>query len=406
MADLICAGCRSNVNVPAGYDSPTIRCGICWTELPIGGAAKPASAAKIVLPTKPAVPSKPAVAVAKSVAAVVLPTGTKSADGMAPLDALIHQASLKLSPPNAAPPPVPVVAKVIAIPTPSSAAVNLPVVVAAVAKPLAKKASAIVKQTPEPEVDPDRRQRPTKRRPRDDDEDDDQPRSKRRARQTNNTPMIATIIGGVVVLVAILGGVGYFVFGGSDSKTPTANNPAAFNNQKANNGANPVAFNLPKIEPLGRGNPPAGAPMSALKPLATAPDDGFGVLMPGNVSIMPLHLERLNAVFTAPIFGTGKRFFSISSGQRFEVKYIDAPPNTTPNLLALLGNGREVPEVACTIDTHAGFEYTTMGEISRITQVGQRVFLFRVGLIPAFGNAEAQEALAKQFFDSIRITHK
>src|SRR5207253_467326 len=33
---ITCPSCKSPVEVPAGYDAETIRCGICWAEIDVG----------------------------------------------------------------------------------------------------------------------------------------------------------------------------------------------------------------------------------------------------------------------------------------------------------------------------------------------------------------------------------
>jgi hypothetical protein len=409
--------------VPDDHPEPTVRCGICWTEVPVGPRPTPPPVAPptaILLPPKPAAASgvnklPPGVRLADP-----LPAGGRPAAGMAPLEALVQRAAARLAPPAPARPADPpivevpvVVAEVVTAAPPAPPPVVVPAAPPAV--PVLAKARD---DRPRPR-DPDDDGRKPRFRARDededeDDEDDDLPR---RGRTTRTGPLVAVIAGGAVTLVAVLAGVFFVVRGvGDGSAAPTATAPAADPGRAA---ANPLPqFQPPADPPAGGGFAPApGAVNDPRKPFpdpewrAVAGADGFAAEVLGDARDRPNPFERFHDPAQPFARGQGKAYTSHGPWFEFEVRYADAPKGVSPDLPKMMAHpfGKAERAAAADVAGHPGFELVEQDQFRtdarRAVRVGCRVFVFRAELRNAFGRTAADaDAARKRFFDSIKIT--
>lgn len=432
---ITCTGCRAPVAVPRDHADPTIRCGICWTEVAV--APRPAAAKSV-----------PALPVAQPLTARPTATipGVKPAAGMAKLEGLIQKAGARLAGPAAtatATPAIPVATlkpkTAEAVPLPSIQPVPVPVTVAPVPVPVPVPVQPAPVPPPAPgplivqgeiaekETRSSRRRdddddRPSYKRRRDDDDDDDDDRRSRRRGEGGNAGLIGVIVGGVALFVLLGVGVYYLT---RPARTPAVPQPdvAVAPPNGMNVAGNPaIPFNLPNPDaapqPAPGFNPFQGMPnvpppnFGGRPPVAlnwaeyagdgykvkfgSATREGFALLQLQDDNFWPYHARGKSVKTTDP------------PAAKMEVITVDAPQGLTPDLRKLAEPfGRVERVTACKVADRDGFEYEDRGGITtttRIVQVGCRVFVFKFTGWEAIADKASVEEAKKTFFDSISIT--
>jgi hypothetical protein len=463
-AQLNCPSCRSPVTVPADFADTTIRCGICWTEVPVPKAEN----APVLKPvSQPAVPTaKPLPANGSGAAkpsgvrvAAALPDGAKPAAGMARLEALIHKAGTRLR--EAAPvvPAKPVTAVRVVVAPPAAPVKAAPAAVVAepaveIIEPEIVAEVPVIRPTPaaDPPVitpstarprtgrrvddEPKRKPRFKNRDDRDDDDDDRHP--PRRA--TKKGTLVLAVSAGVAALFLFAVGA-FFAIKYAVSTDPddpaNGNEPGAGNNFNPQANANPLpAFRVPDplpAAPLPNNVPPADnnpAPFNPpqfnpppFNPLPPKPAkefvwktfsaDGFSADFPDEVQTDPRHWLHVHGTGAAARAGfvkaDGKKFTVRGAGYLFEASYVDLPAQFEPDYKRVLTPFEQQNVVACKFAGLQGYEFVKTGfgtDVKKVVQVGRRMFVFyaQTNIAFAFDRDEKKaEEARKKFFDTVRF---
>jgi hypothetical protein len=376
MIDLTCPHCKAVVAAREADRGETIRCGICWNEVPVPAAA-PASApapAAIEPPAGPA-PAK----------ATVLPTAkllpTKPASEVAPQ-------------------PAP---RVVAAPVRAVPVAPLPV-------------------SPVRDVAPPLRMRSTRR---DDDEDDNADR------EPHKSPV------GVLVLVSLLGllivggltaGIIILVRNAESGDSADGSKPATKDGyvepkqmwDPKNDVGQPAP--PPANEPIPPFNPIPNNPAPFVMPPAKEPDwvpvnkaDGFKALVPGRTIV-----RDGSPLMVLPMYIRGKTYqtfphvFAIGVANiRVQIDCIDIPSEYAFDLEKVLRNMshlRSGPAVPAKLDGRDAKEISEAGdtggvETVRGVKVGPRLFVVKCDTLNYANQFPKSEEYAKKVFDSFKITY-
>lgn len=454
---LTCTGCSSPIDIPADHEEPTIRCGICWTEVTIPksagtGTAKPAARASTA-PVAKAIPATPVPPVSTPRVAAALPAGAKPTSGMAPLEALLTKANARLTgtgPQTALPGGIPKAA-----PLPSSAIDDVeilepeildapaPAVVAPSLKPLAAPPPAVPtiasggRKTRTRDDDDDKPKTRYKTRAERDDDDLEDEDEKPSGKKSGRGAGILLIVGVGVFLLVGFGISAYFVVNSFMSDSPdvdpdlVADLPPGVN-FNPNPNPNPLPGLQPpdpvQIAPLPNNVPnPDQNPRVPVQPRPQPPRpnrpvpevtwvpvdgaDGFKALFPGKAHVFNTWQENIHDTSNFLTLGKGKKYTGNDKGYSFDITFADVPAGATPDLRKILtGSGQPRGEIVeCKTDGHPGLEVESKNgpilNVKRVVQVGPRIFIFSATLHPIFGRTEehAEEA-RKTFFESIKIT--
>ncbi len=410
-----CPSCRSDIAIPADHVESSIRCGICWADVPLANRAAPT-------PASPSMPqSAPALAVARRPAAVI---PGKPLPGMANLEERMQRAATKIAPAAA-----PVAAK----PVVAAAVVSKPSAPLVEIQPQAAIAPVRVQQvtvdppvaelvSDEPEERPSRpsRSRASSRRfQRDEDDDDYDDRPRRRPTKTKGKSPFPLIAGIGVFLLLLVGGV-YLIARATRGTTDRDLVPVA-------EGDNPgMQFNLPNPD----GNPPVGGakapPPFGFNPFPNLPNmqppganlalvahagDGYSAKVFARPLELPSILNLYDDNFIIAHARTKQvRSTSMPPSATIEITTADVPQGVTPDLKRIVadlafrrGEAKEAKWAGHDglehVDDFAGRNTTT-----RIVRVGCRIFLAKFTIMNAFGDRKSAEEARKEFFDSFKIT--
>lgn len=359
---LTCPGCRDAVHADDSDRGKKIKCGTCWTDVPVPAPVQPAKAAP--LPTAKAVPATP-VAAAKPVASAS-PSPTAGPKKATPLPA---------SPSPAKP--------VVATPLPATATQP-----AAPASP----------KTKAKDDEPASKKSRFKERDRgrdDDDDDDDTARTKKKG--GGGGVLIAFICIGAVMLMGVAGGIAVIVMNngsGSAAATtsPTTTSPVPPNlNPPVGGGGIPIPQRNPGD--FNPGGPVDQNPFPQPKPPAIRPQGWaeykgkeFTCDMPGAVSKGPDKFNFATRDVTGTTYAAGEQNNAI----KVTVKELLLPAGTSATSTAFVAAALGVPEgdlkkdpAGRLVSGNPSVEYTAAtadGYENAIVAVGvgtRNAFLFR-----------------------------
>lgn len=406
-----CPSCRSGVSIPADHSEPTIRCGICWAEVAVSHRSVPTSA----VPSP--VLNEPALAIAKRPVAVI---PGKALPGMAKLEDRMQRAAARLAP--APVPAKPVVAAAVVVKSapplveiqPQSAPVIAPLRIQSQSAYVEPVVEVVDNEPDERPSRPSRSRASSRRFQREDDEDDDDDRPRRRPKRAAGKSALPLVIGVGAFLVLLVGGaylIARMARGPSDRDlVPVAEGDDAgmqFNlpNPDANPpAAQPRGFNpfpqLPNMQPPG-----------AKLALVAHAGDGYAAKIFAQPMEHPSILNLYDEKFLiAHARSKHLRSSTTPPSATIEITIADVPQGVTADLKKIVTEivFRRGEVKTAKIAGHDGFEhdddFAGRSTLTRVVQVGCRIFLLKFTIMDAFGNRQTAEAARKEFFDSFKIT--
>ncbi len=365
---LTCPGCRDAVQADESDRGKKIKCGTCWTDVPV--PAPPPQAKAAPLPTAKAVPATPVAAAKPIVTAAPIPVPAVGPKKATPVPAAA---------------PAPAAKPVVATALPATA-----VPAARPAPPVASKSKA---KDDEPESKKKRFQE--RDRGRDDDDDDDD-RSKGKAKKGGGGGvLIAFLCIGAVMLMGVAGGIAVIVMNngsGSAAATTSPTTQAAPNVNPQGGGGMPLQPRNPgDFNPGGGGvvdpNPiPPRPPVARPQGWAEFKGKDFTCDMPGGVN----KAADTFPFATRDVTGTAYTAGELNNAIKVTVKELALPVGTSATSSAFVAAAFAVPEADLKKDPagrlvsgNPGVEYTTRtadGYENVILTVGvgtKNAFLFR-----------------------------
>jgi hypothetical protein len=388
---LTCPGCRDAVQADESDRGKKIKCGTCWTDVPVPAPVQAAKAAP--LPTAKAVPAAPVVS-AK------------------PVTAAAPAAS-----------PVPAAGPKKATPLPAAAPAAKPVVAAAIPATAAKPAAPTAPKPKAKDAEPESKKSRFKERDggRDDDDDDDTPRNKKKG--GGGGVMIAFICIGAVMLLGVAGGIAVIVMNGQGTAaattTPTTTSPTQPKFEPLGGGGGGGGGPIPPRNPGGDFNPGGGVaggdPLPPPKPPAIRPQGwaeykgkDFTCDMPGAVNKAADKFVYATREVTGSVYTANDQ----NSAIKVTVKELVLPAGTSATSTAFVAAAFAVPEGGLKKDAgrlvsgNDGVEYkltTADGDENAIVAVGvgtKNAFLFRYQWKP---NTPTAEEKRDNFLASLNV---